>query len=250
MISKKEIRDKIFINGTLRVKLPFIQKYLTQDEIEWVNTFCKGNTFAEKIWSLSTPSKVIVKTKSKPIKKVYSNYVYKGIPFDKPQALIYYILSDGTVTLNTTDVFFFLDSKNKKHRYMPLFRCADGILLDIETECGFEENYWPYKKAIAEANNFKFITLAEMKIITSVFYKKFGGKYLKQFKKKRDKDFKRTIIEVENESDIKSKVFEKRNANVKIKFYCKSCGAVDYQSPKTVLHFNNLLCGSCRRKHK
>lgn len=76
-----------------------------------------------------------------------------------------------------------------------------------------------------------------------------GVKYLRQFKKKNDKDFKRNIIEVKSEDDIPVKVYEKRNANIKIKLHCSKCGCVDYQSPKTVLHFNNLLCKRCRRKN-
>lgn len=77
-----------------------------------------------------------------------------------------------------------------------------------------------------------------------------GPKYFKQFKKKNDKDFKRNIIEVTNEDDIPIIVYEYRNKNIKIKFHCTKCGCVDYQSPKTILHFDNLLCKRCRRKNE
>lgn len=78
----------------------------------------------------------------------------------------------------------------------------------------------------------------------------FGPKYLRQFRKKNDKDFKRNVMEVKSIDDIPVKVYEKRNTNIKIKLYCSECGCVDYQSPKTVLHFNNLLCKRCRRNKK
>lgn len=77
-----------------------------------------------------------------------------------------------------------------------------------------------------------------------------GPKYLKHFRKKNDKDFKRPIIEIHKLEDIPVVVYEKRNVNIKIKLYCRKCGCVDYQSPKTVLHFNDLLCKRCRRKEK
>lgn len=80
--------------------------------------------------------------------------------------------------------------------------------------------------------------------------KNLGPKYFKQFKKKNDKNFKRNIIEIKNEDDIPIIVYEHRNANIKIKIHCTKCGCVDYQSPKTILHFNNLLCKRCRRKIK
>ena len=78
--------------------------------------------------------------------------------------------------------------------------------------------------------------------------KNLGPKYFKQFKKKNDKIFKRNIIEIKNQDDIPIIVYEHRNANIKIKIHCTKCGCVDYQSPKTILHFNNLLCKRCRRK--
>ena len=80
--------------------------------------------------------------------------------------------------------------------------------------------------------------------------KNLGPKYFKQFKKKNDKNFKRNIIEIKNEDDIPIIVYEHRNENIKIKIHCTKCGCVDYQSPKTILHFNNLLCKRCRRKTK
>lgn len=75
-----------------------------------------------------------------------------------------------------------------------------------------------------------------------------GEKFMRQYKKKTDKDFKRRILLINTLDDIPLKVYEKRNDNIKIKLYCSKCGRADFQSPKTVLHFNNLLCKSCRRK--
>lgn len=75
-----------------------------------------------------------------------------------------------------------------------------------------------------------------------------GEKYMKQHRRKTDKDFKRRVLLITSPDDIPLKVYEKRNDNIKIKLYCSKCGKADFQSPKTVLHFNNLLCKSCRRK--
>lgn len=80
--------------------------------------------------------------------------------------------------------------------------------------------------------------------------KNLGPKYLRQFRKKNDKDFKRNMLEIKCQDDIPVKVYENRNVNIKIKLHCSKCGCVDYQSPKTVLHFNNLLCKRCRRAEK
>lgn len=76
-----------------------------------------------------------------------------------------------------------------------------------------------------------------------------GSKYFKQHRKKTNEDFKRKILEIDKQEDIPLKVWQHRNDNIKIKFYCTECGKADFQSPKTVLHFNNLLCGACRRKN-
>lgn len=75
-----------------------------------------------------------------------------------------------------------------------------------------------------------------------------GDKFLKQHRKKTDRDFKRKVLLIDSLDDIPLKVYEKRNDNIKIKLYCSQCGKADFQSPKTVLHFNNLLCKQCRRK--
>lgn len=82
----------------------------------------------------------------------------------------------------------------------------------------------------------------------SIMKKKKGMKFFEQHKRKTDKSFKRKVFQIDTKDDIPLKVYEKRNSNIKIKLYCTECGRADYQSPRTVLHFNNLLCKQCRRK--
>lgn len=79
-------------------------------------------------------------------------------------------------------------------------------------------------------------------------YKIFGPRFFKNVQKKQEYDCKRKIVEIKSEEDINLKVYENRNSNVKIKYFCKKCGRLVLQSPKTVLHFKDLLCPSCRRK--
>lgn len=158
----------------------FIQKYLTQEEIEFVEKL-QGNSWEEKLLQLKKFQSI--KTQSKQKNKSSPLYVYNGIKF-----------------------FSAIDIAN--HIY-----CEENQINSLQ---------WLYKTK--------------------------GKNFLKNFKKKRESDIKRKILEVSTEEEIPIKIYEKRNSNIKIKFYCKNCGVVDFQSPKTVLHFNNLLCGSCRRK--
>lgn len=79
-------------------------------------------------------------------------------------------------------------------------------------------------------------------------YKNKGKNFFKSHKRKKDYNFKRKILEVKSVNDILTKVYEKRNDNIKVKLVCEKCCCVDYQSPKTLYHFKNMLCKRCRRK--
>lgn len=209
------------------------QKYFTQEEINWIEKNCKGSTFIEKLQNIkNVKSKVIIKKKPKKSPR----YVYNNIDFYSAEALAYYIIHPD-ISLNKK-MFKYFNNENIEHAYFPEF-VHKGKILSTKAPT----NKWT--ETIVSLNNIQIITKEEIKECFVQLRKK--RIKLSQFKRKIDEDIKRKIIELNDSSEIPT-IHEKRNSNIKIKFFCEKCHRVDFQSPKTVLHFGNLYCSSCRRR--
>lgn len=160
----------------------YIQKYLNEDEIKYVESL-PGDTWVDKLEYIKNTEYDIKEEKQPTAKKEDPKYVIDGVSFS-----------------NVMDLARFVYCKENN---------IDAVAWVRKTK---------------------------------------GPKFFKQHRKKTNEDFKRKVLEINRQEDIPLKVWQRRNDNIKIKLYCTECGRADFQSPKTVLHFNNLLCKSCRRK--
>lgn len=192
--------------------------------------------------------------KQKKITKKAYPYVKDGIPFNNAWDLAFWVFCKETnlpIERNTTKFFKFFDKNNKVHKYFPAF-IFNGQYTEICNDEPFkgQENFWGYKEAIIKENNINIISKEDMKKVLIYIRKKYGKKYLKQFRRRTDRDIKRKIIDILEEEDIDKLLYEKRNSTAKAKFVCRRCDCVAFQSARTLLHFGTLYCNTCRRRLK
>lgn len=267
-----ELIKKIYIEGSDELKskfktLKYVQKYLTPEELQWINDNCKGTTLSEKIADLKKISSdniskkkkvVVVKRKKKPTEqlsieegKKQPTYRYKGLGFFSKAQLAYYMYAEKNglnLTINTDkNVYKFFNKDNYPQSWTPFFK-LDGKYLDVKQSCdASKESYWPYKKVIAKREGIIIVSEKEMTRIIKKLYNERGSKVFQRCKVKTEKDFKREVVKITSEDQIKD-LYERRNDNIKVSFICKRCGEKDFQSVRTVLHFGNMVCKRCRRK--
>lgn len=76
-------------------------------------------------------------------------------------------------------------------------------------------------------------------------YHKHGRNFLKKFKDKTAKDFKRKVVEYDGTLESISKY---RNRTVKVHYRCSSCSKDVFTTWRIVNHFDDGLCKRCRKK--
>lgn len=166
------------------------------------------------------------------------SWLYKGIDFYTPQDLVYYLYcEDKKIEIGLIDTEYTIsDGRKFKFRFI-----NEGKLVLL---------YYPkdYKKVLAEIP--AEVRIYSEKEITSMFkfiYHKHGRNYLKKFKQKTYKDFKRKVIEYD---DLRSKEeFQKyKHKNVKFHYNCCSCQRDTFTTWRIIDHFeHDHLCKHCRK---
>ena len=244
----KEIREKALNNRT--------GDYNTTSQAQQLRLKKQSETLSKKYNMEITNPKQTPKARESAKKQLESQnyniyrkrgYVFENIRFDSSWELAYFIYmrdNNYNIKRNKEKFFKYFDNKNISHKYFPDF-IVDGNYVEIKSSYIMDGEDWTYKKAIIEVNNITLISDDEIKKYFKYVYNKYGKNYLKQFKVKTDKDFKRQIIEVKQLSEVDD-LYEKRNSNVKIKYFCQNCGKVKYLSIKEFLHFKDLKCKKCR----
>lgn len=89
----------------------------------------------------------------------------------------------------------------------------------------------------------KDLSYKEMQSILKFIYHRYGRSGLKKYKDKTSQDFKRKIIEVENNPNLS----KYKNKNIKLHYKCIKCGKDVFTAYSTYFRFKDNLCKNCRK---
>ena len=97
-----------------------------------------------------------------------------------------------------------------------------------------------------DEKSLKSLSAKEIQRALKFVYHRYGRSGLKKYKDKTGKDFKRKIIEVENNPNLD----KYKHKNVKLHFKCVTCGKDVFTAYSTYIRFKDNLCKNCRKSMK
>jgi hypothetical protein len=250
---KQQLLSKLINeDGSIKFKFlnpKYVQKYLTPEELEYLKS-CPGNTLQEKYNYLN--NKVIIEHQdnSIPNQKLQNEhcYHYQGEQFDSSWQLAFWIYHkdhNHTIGHNCKKIFYYY--KGKKRWVVPDF-VLDRKLITIKGD-NFREGLkwnklWPHEEKALKRHKVIIIWHEDIKPFLYYVRGKYGVNYLKSFRRKTYKDYKRKIIPVNTVEEA----FPYRNDNVRFSFICKKCGEKVATTYFILDHFKDFLCKRCRKK--
>jgi hypothetical protein len=246
-------------DGSIKFKFlntKYAQKYLTLEELNYLNS-CPGGSLHEKYNYLTKDIQKNTQISSQissqipqkePEQKIeISPYYYQSEQFDSAQELAFWIYHRDhkhAIRRNYKKLFYFY--KRKKRYIIPDF-ILDKKLIEVKGDNfkkGLEWNkLWPYEEKVLKKHNVAILWHDDIKPFLYYIRGKYGAKYLKSFKQKTCRDYKRKIIPVDTVEDA----FPYRNDNVKFSYTCKKCGRKVITTYFILDHFKDYLCKKCRK---
>lgn len=163
-----------------------------------------------------------------------NTHIYKGIHFDSSWELAFWIWCEDhnkKIERNLNPII----SKTKQ-KYYPDF-IVDGRLYEIKGD--FLTKYEGYEDKLETFIKYdvKVIMQKDIVPILHYIYSKYGKEYLKKFKRKTEKSYKRKPTEEG----------QKPKRHHRIHYKCKACGVDVYATKRIYEHFNDGLCKYCRK---
>ena len=121
-----------------------------------------------------------------------SKYLYNNIKFDSSWELAFWIYcNDNSIPIEREPIQLEYYFQNKKYYYIPDFRLNNSELIELKSDYLFKLLQIPSTKDFAKyqcmvSNNVKILILKDVLFYLKYIYNKYGNKYLKQFKIKKE----------------------------------------------------------------
>lgn len=159
-----------------------------------------------------------------------ATHIYKGIQFRSSWELAFWIWCEDNgkhIEKNKKAIHY------KGKNYYPDF-IVDGRFYEIGLT-RFEG--WEDKVIAFMQNDVKVLFQKDIEPMLKYIYQRYGKEYLKKYKRKTFKSFKRAPTE-EGEKTIKRH---------RIHYVCRNCGIDVFATKRVYEHFKDGLCKNCRK---